>query len=120
MTTTQAVRDALIASGVDPETVDLFLAWHKAHRAVWINFERFALGAIGRGRKYGAKCILERARFEIEMGGHVKGTLKINNSYASYYARVFAILHPRHRNYFSFRKVTGIKKGGAWEQKRAA
>lgn len=55
---------------------------------------------------------MERVRweFEIEKNHWADAEYKINNSLVAYYARIFAIKHPEHRDYFDFREVRGVSE----------
>jgi hypothetical protein len=102
-------REALIALGVPADTADKFLAWHRAHPNVWESFERRALELIARGiKRYGAKTIAEVIRYHdaIERG---KDDFDLNNNYVSYYARIFRLKHPQHKDFFEVRSVKGLK-----------
>lgn len=101
-----SIADHLIADGVPRETVKAFFAQHKEHPQVWSLFERFALDAAEAKVKLGAKAIMERIRWEVEV--ERKGQFKVSNSWTAYYARVFAIKHPKHRHYFDFKQVKGV------------
>lgn len=103
----QAITRSLEAAGVDRRTIDKFLAWHTRNPHVWRFFETFALKAIAAGQKLGAKAIAERVRWEVavERGED----FKVNNNFPAYYARVFALKHPAHRDYFETRTLRGLK-----------
>lgn len=100
-------REILIAHGVDPDTIEAFLEWHRANPLVWFHFERVALEAIKKGKKFGAKAIGEIVRWEADFEQGEE--FKLNNNYLSYYARIFAAKYPAHRDYFEFREVKGLK-----------
>ena len=54
--------------GLPDETQRAFLHYHKANPQVWQAFERYALEAAKSGKKkYGAKSIMERVRWEFEI-----------------------------------------------------
>jgi hypothetical protein len=91
---------------VPPETWGLFVAYHRSNPELWKAFERFALEAANRGKRIGAKAIMERVRWEaeIERGDE----FKVCNSYTAYYARIFAAKHPRFSELFEFRNIKGI------------
>ncbi len=77
--------------------------FHERHPGVWDLFVRFALEKIGRGyRKYGAKAIMERVRWETDQGGD-EPALKINDHYTAFYARRFARAYPTHAECFRTR-----------------
>lgn len=97
----------LIAQGVPLETAQAFLAWHRDNPAIWREFERLTLEAIAKGRKVGAKAVMERVRWEVEV--ERGGEWKCNNNYTAYYARMFGAKYPQHRDYFEYREVKGLK-----------
>ena len=104
-------RSALIAQGIDAVTVEKFLKWHKENPSVWEEFKRLTLEAIARGKKVGAKAVMERVRWEVEI--EKGGDWKANNSYTAYFARAFAIKYPLHKDYFEFREVSGLGRKAA-------
>lgn len=102
-------RESLISSGVDEKTVDAFLAYHRERPEIWAEFEHKALELIAGGHRiWGAKSIMEEIRREqrIKRGEGYK----ISNSFTAYYARVFAIKYPQHKNFFMFKVVKGLNE----------
>lgn len=99
-------REALIEIGVPQETADRFLEYHTSNREVWNAFERYALEAAQKTSKIGAKAIMERVRWEAEIENGQE--FKCCNSYTAYYARIFAIKHPKNRNLFEFKRIKGL------------
>ena len=102
------VRQKLMEQGVPEDTVDQFLDYCRKYPDIWRHFERFALAAIAAGRQIGAKAIMERIRWEVEI--EQKGTFKICNSYTAYYARLFRIKYPAQSEMFETRKITGLRR----------
>lgn len=103
------VSDFLKQEGYDQKAIDAFLQQHRDKPRVWRLFEKFALQVAKLGRRYGAKAIMERIRWEeeIENGGE----FKVGNSYTALYARVFAWKYPQHADIFEFRTVKGLAGG---------
>jgi hypothetical protein len=101
-------RKALMSDGLDIDTVETFISYHKANPSVWQWFKKFAFEAIDRGKKVGAKAIFERIRWEVEIT--TTGEVKLNNNFPAYYARIFSIRFPQHKDFFETRKVTGLKE----------
>ena len=99
-------RRQLLSDGVPPETVNAFIESFQANPVIWRHFERFALDAIQVRRKLGAKAIMERVRWESEIGQNQE--FKVSNNWTAYYARIFALKHPPYRDYFQFKKVKGV------------
>ena len=100
-------RKALMSDGLDLDTVNLFIDYHKANPQIWHYFKHFAFQAIDKGKKVGAKGIFERLRWQVEIESNAEW--KVNNNYAAYYARIFAIRFPAHKDFFEKRNVTGIR-----------
>lgn len=103
-------REALIAQGIDAETVDSFLAWHSENPKVWQMFEAKALDLIGQGKRHwGAKALAEQIRYDraTTEGGQF-GDYAVANNYVAYYARVFALKYPQHKDFFEYREVKGL------------
>lgn len=94
------------AQGIPDATTDKFIENFSSVPAVWMHFERFTLAAIDAGKRLGAKCIMERVRWEVEV--EESREFKVNNNYTAYYARVFAEKYPEHRDYFETREVRGL------------
>ncbi len=102
-------REALIAEGVDAETVDKFLSYHQANPGIWRAFERCAFDLIHRGIKhYGAKAIAEIIRFN-RLIETAKDDFKLDNNFTAYYARIWGLKYPHHKEFFEFRNVKGLK-----------
>lgn len=110
MATIDFVEGALLGQGIPRETVQQVLDNFRENPKVWRAFEKFTLDAIRCGKKIGAKAVMERVRweFEIEKNHWADAEYKINNSWVAYYARIFAIKFPEHRDYFDFREVRGV------------
>ena len=101
--TLEAVSDGLQKHGYNQAKTMTFLAWYKSQPEVWKNFERITLDLIAQGKKAGTIDIMARIRWECEiMGGK---DYKVNNNYAPFLGRVFAMKHPQHEDFFEFRKA---------------
>lgn len=92
---------------------DAFIEFHKANPEVYDLFERFTFEAIDSGmNKIGAKFIFERIRWEIMIAtkgaGYcvaTKKTLKLNNNFTAWYARLFMAKHRKYVGLFERRKA---------------
>lgn len=104
--TLRAAGDALSREGVPSDTVDKVLEYISRNHVVWAAFEKFALQAISHKKTVGAKAIMERVRWEVEIEG--EGEFKVNNNYTAYVARFFALKYPDHAQYFEMRAVRGL------------
>jgi hypothetical protein len=100
-------RRSLIAQGVPADTVDVFLAHNEANPEIGLAFKKFAFEAIKKGKRIGAKAIMERVRWEAEVEGGKDW--KCNNNFTAYYARLFVICFPQYSDFFEFRRVTGLE-----------
>jgi hypothetical protein len=92
---------------VDSETYAKFLAYHKANPDIWKAFRDYALQAARARKRYSAKTIMERIRWDREIT--TRGTFKISNSFTSYYARAFVRAFPQHGHLFRFKPTKGLK-----------
>lgn len=101
------IRKVLLEDGVPLDTIERFIAEYCFNPAIWAEFQRLTLRAIALGRTVGAKAIMERIRWEVEIEQGDKW--KCNNNFTAYYARVFAVKYPQHADYFEFRQVKGLK-----------
>lgn len=99
----EAVSEKLQKLGYDQAKVMKFLAWYTSRPKAWRYFEKIALDLIGAGRKAGAIDILGKIRWDCEIMG--SDDFKCNNDYAPMLARVFAMKHPQHEDFFEFRKA---------------
>ena len=105
----KSYQTALEDMGVDSDTAAQFIGWHQRNPEVWKAFEAFALKLIARGMKhYGAKAIMEVVRYDQALKS--SGEFKVNNNYSAYYARIFTLKYPQHKDFFEFREVRGLKE----------
>ena len=75
------------------------------HPRVWSLFCRFTYDRIHRGFKhYSAKGIFERIRWETAEAETGEQEFKLNNNYASFYARDFMRIAPEHEGFFRTRR----------------
>lgn len=108
--TSSEVRNYLEESGIDPDTVTIFLQYHKDHPDIWKNFERLALEVIEKGKtKWSARAIFNVLRYELEIKSTSGEEYKINVNYSPYYARVFHWKYPQYSDFFRLRRITGLK-----------
>lgn len=92
-----------------------FEEYHSLNPQVYIEFIRFAMEAIRRGKKkISAKLIINRIRWDVYMmteeptlfnnGGEMKAW-KLNDAYQSRYSRLFAKDFPEHADKLEFRSL---------------
>lgn len=90
----------------NPERENLRLAaarWIQENPLEYGLFERFALEMASGRRRFGAKALAERVRWE--MNTHYDGKYKINNNYIAYIARALIEDHPFLEGLLRFRKT---------------
>lgn len=82
-------------------------AFHKEHPEVWDMFVKFSLEMINRGYKsYSTNSVIERIRWEKDVGGDGTTQFKINNNFAPFYSRRFMRMYPEHDGFFRTRRQT--------------
>lgn len=100
---------------VDEETYRAFQQYHRTNPAIFAAFKKFAFEARGRKKRFGAKAVMERVRWELEI--NTTGSFKVNNDFTALYARLLIYQHPEFKNFFSLRTVTGLKRAKSiWRQ----
>lgn len=91
---------------LNPQIVESFLDFNKKNPNIYQLFKRFALEVRETGRRhYGAKAIMERIRWEIEIQRNAD--FKINNNYTSCYTRLLIFFEPSFANFFETRHTPG-------------
>lgn len=90
---------------VTKKTIDeRFERFHSANPAVFTLFLRFAREARAKGRKIGAKAIIERLRWEVMI--ETDEDYRLNDHYTSRYARLAMELFPEEfRDFFETRTL---------------
>ena len=80
-----------------------FKDYNSRNPEIYKAFESFALTATRFRKRFSAKTIIERIRWNSMISGD--DGFKINNSYTAYYARLFHINNPKHYGFFEVRKI---------------
>jgi len=86
-----------------------FAEFHRANPSVWFLFEKYALEMASVRAHYSANAIFERLRFHLDLEIKQQGygeAVKLNNNFRALYARLFAVAHPEHAEFFRNRKRT--------------
>jgi len=84
---------------------DRFWAFHAANPHVYGEFCRFADQAIASGRKHlSSSMIFERIRWETMIQTRGEGSLKLNNNFQPFYARLWLRNHPDKPEFFRLRQ----------------
>lgn len=87
-----------------------FKEFHNQNPRVWNLFQRFAFEVIKAGyAHYSADAIFHRIRWHVHIET-VGDTVKLNDHYTSYYARLFAVAYPAHAELFQHRKRTSEER----------
>jgi hypothetical protein len=89
--------------GIAPHIVESFEKFHAENPHVYGLFKAFCEDArkAGRGR-YGAKAVLERIRWHVEV--EARGdAFKVNNNFTSCYSRLLIAEDPSFSSFFSLR-----------------
>ena len=85
-----------------------FERFHAENPHVYRLFCQFAFEVIRAGhRRFSARTIWERMRWELRVQTRRSGAFKLNDHYPPYYARKFMKDHPNHRGLFATRAVKG-------------
>lgn len=77
--------------------------WIDANPKAFALFERFALEAASKGRRFGIGFLAERVRWECWIGQYTD--FKINNNHRAYIARELVHRHPELKDLIEFRAV---------------
>jgi len=84
--------------------------FHEAHPEVYQMFVQFSISMINRGyASYSTNSIIERIRWEKDVGGDGVNQFKINNNHAPFYSRKFMEQYPQYDGFFRTRKQTSEK-----------
>ena len=94
--------------GVDQYTIDEFFRYLELNQPVWDAFVSYTLDAIKKNRVVGAKAVMERVRWEVEIDKQTE--FKVNNNYTAYFARLFSLFYPQHSAYFETRETRGLTR----------
>lgn len=79
--------------------------YHQKNPQVYVQFRKVTLQTIAKGFKhYSAKGIFEIVRWHSGVSTVDPEGFKVNNSYVSFYARLFMREYPQHEGFFRNRK----------------
>ncbi len=83
-----------------------FDVWIGSNPKIWALFEKYAMDLARRGfQHYGAKAVVERMRWHLNIELPVGEEFVMNNNYTSRLARRFVELHPEHGSLFRMREL---------------
>lgn len=100
--------------GCSREDLKLFVEYHDSRPWIWKQFSKFSLDLLPiakkKGKKFGAKLIMERVRWEHEFSVEEnKGDdFMISNDFTALYARLLAWKIPIFESIFEFKKPSGL------------
>ena len=81
-----------------------FVSYHARNPQIYEAFKRITLRAIAKGYNYwSAKGVFEIIRWETKVQADEED-FKINNNYTPFYARMFCMDFPSHKEFFRKRK----------------
>lgn len=94
-----------VLADADTQVIDAFGKYHKANPVVWEHFKKFAMEIRATKRKrYSAWTIINRIRWEHDIGVHSED-FKINNNYIAFYARILIHTNPEFKDFFELRAL---------------
>lgn len=94
----------------DPALTARFRTYHVANPQIYTWFKRFAFQKINAGAKHlGGKAIMERIRWESPVDAN-GDAFKVNNSYTSFYVRLFRREFPQYSHLFAVRRSVADEK----------
>lgn len=92
-----------IFDGIASHIVDSFLVFNKENPGVYKLFAQYANQLMSQGiTHYGSKAIMERIRWHYEVERRA-GDFKLNNNYASCFARLLMNEDPSFKSFFETR-----------------
>ena len=86
-----------------------FQIYHQNNPNIYRSFRAYSMRAIRSGRKFGAKAIFEIMRWQTGVRSNTD-EFKINNTFISYYVRLFELDHPEHTKYFKKRVLKNERR----------
>ncbi len=90
-------------NGIAPHIVDAFIAYNNENPGVYKMFKHYANQLMSQGiNHYGSKAIMERIRWHYEVEKR-SGDFKLNNNYASCFARLLMSEDPSFKTFFEIR-----------------
>jgi hypothetical protein len=105
----KAVKLAVLAK-TDREIPNSYCDWLIGNIHVWEAFEQETFNVIAKGFKhYSARTIIHYLRHYSEIGEQCS-KFKIKNGHSPYLARLFALIHPEHKEIFSYHTVVVADK----------
>lgn len=92
-----------LCQDIERESLENFCSYFESHPLIWKRFKFYAYEKLYRGRKVGAKAILERLRWDCDDIEKGADGYKVNNLYAKHYARLLTETDPAFDGFFKFR-----------------
>lgn len=88
---------------VDPR-IRAFRVFHAENPHVFRLFERFALEAAARRKRFSSDAVLHRLRWFTQIETDDPAGFKINDHWSAFYARLFLEQHPELAGFFELRR----------------
>jgi len=99
------VISVLVQNGYSETAIESFLNYHKDNKQIWGMFEDVALDLCLQGKnKLSSKAIFEDLRSSPVVQSLYKDW-KVNNTYSSFYPRIFELYYPMFSGRFEMRTV---------------
>lgn len=104
------IHELTLLCKTDADIPEEFCNWLGRNLHVWTAFEAEALRVIERGFKhYSSRTILYYLRHYTAVAED-QSKFKLTDRYTPYLSRLFALVHPEHKQLFSYHTVTLAKK----------
>jgi len=82
-----------------------FKVFHAANPLIWQLFQKYAQQLLDAGREhYSVDCIMHRIRWHVNVETKGGESVKLNDHYTAYYARLWQVKNPAHSGFFELRK----------------
>jgi hypothetical protein len=80
-----------------------FATYHAENPSIYEAFKKFTFQVIQKRKRFGARSIMERIRWDTVIEGN--DAFKINDNYTAYYVRLFDKDFPEHIDFFRKRAI---------------
>lgn len=104
------IHQLTLLTKMDKDIPASFSTWLEKNEHVWRAFEAETFKIISRGfSHYSARTIVHYLRHHTAIA-ETTSTFKIMNGHSPYLARLFALVHPEHKDIFSYHVVNVANK----------
>jgi hypothetical protein len=99
------VISSLLSDGYELQSINKFIEYHKANKKIWEVFEQAAVQLCNQGKtRLSSKALFEDLR-RSEVIQAIYKDWKVNNTYSSFYPRIFELYYPQFKGRFEMRSV---------------